>query len=168
MKNTKQFFTVASILFLFAAVWFAPLWFTSIFQKTKYIDSIEELLLEDTLTTELKFTAFAENPSEWELFIKALIWQESKGVDTAKNGDNWGCLQIRPIYVREVNRIAGTSFNHEDVLVREKALLIFNIMNYYKNPQKDIDKAIKIHNPKAPMSYSKSIKEKMKILKSIM
>jgi hypothetical protein len=61
--------------------------------------------------------------------ILTLIMLESGGVDDAL-GDYgrdgipraYGCLQIHAIYVRDVNRIAGTEFTHADVLDRDIAI----------------------------------------------
>ena len=49
--------------------------------------------------------------------ITALILVESGGDPIAVGRDGeLGCLQFTPIMVRDVNRIAGTTYTHEDAL----------------------------------------------------
>ncbi len=76
--------------------------------------------------------------------VSALIDVESAGNDSAYNSseDAVGCLQIRPIMVREVNRIlrkqGGTfRFELEDRWDREKSLEMFHIWRTYHHPDSD-------------------------------
>ena len=76
--------------------------------------------------------------------VKALIQIESSGRDNAHNisEDEVGCLQIRPIMVREVNRIlrkqGGTfRFELEDRWDREKSLEMFHIWREHHHPDSD-------------------------------
>lgn len=49
-----------------------------------------------------------QKPSEWDIFIQALIQVESEGKSNAVGKTNdVGILQITPIYVKDVNRILG-------------------------------------------------------------
>ena len=61
------------------------------------------------------------------LLLSALIQIESAGNDLArgKHGE-LGALQIRPIMVRDVNRIMGTSYAHTQVTNRTIATFIAN------------------------------------------
>lgn len=69
--------------------------------------------------------------------ILALILVESSGNNLAVNGDCWGCLQIRPIYVEDVNRIAGTRFTHADAFDRQKSIQMFRIYtSHYATPER--------------------------------
>lgn len=69
--------------------------------------------------------------------ILALILVESSGNNLAVNGDCWGCLQIRPIYVEDVNRIAGTRFTHADAFDRQKSIQMFRIYTgHYATPER--------------------------------
>jgi hypothetical protein len=96
----------------------------------------------------------------------ALIWQESKGNPKARNGDAVGILQITPIYVAEANRISKIDTfvlsDRESVL---KSLKMFEIVQSYHNPEKDMKKAIKLHNPTAGDKYYNSVMNYFKILK---
>ena len=49
-----------------------------------------------------------QEPSEWDIFIEALIRVESEGkADAVGKTNDVGILQITPIYVKDVNRILG-------------------------------------------------------------
>ena len=72
--------------------------------------------------------------------IQAMILVESEGNDSAyhKREKAAGCLQIRPIMVREVNRILGIQkseleYTLEDRWSREKSIEMFHIVNGYHN-----------------------------------
>jgi hypothetical protein len=97
--------------------------------------------------------------NDWEILIHALIMTESRGNDTivGKHNDG-GCLQITPIYVEEVNRILVLSnkqkrYTLKDRFNRKKSIEMFEIIQHYYNPKKDIYKAIKLHNPLASEEY---------------
>lgn len=98
----------------------------------------------------------------WDVFTDALIRTESNGNPNAigKTGDV-GILQITPIYVADVNRIAHTHYTLEDRYDPDKSLEMFNIMNAYYNPDFNIDKAIALHNPNAGAWYGDRIKKYM-------
>ena len=61
--------------------------------------------------------------------IMALIAVESGGDDNAigDGGKALGCLQIHAIYVRDVNRIAGTEYTHTDAFDRVKSITMTGI-----------------------------------------
>jgi len=70
--------------------------------------------------------------------ISAIIQVESGGDTLAYNSkeDAVGCLQIRPIMVREVNRLLGKdSFTLSDRRSKAKSIQMFNILRLHtKNP----------------------------------
>jgi len=75
-----------------------------------------------------------------EPLIQAMIMVESRGNDSAyhKGEKAVGCLQIRPIMVREVNRILGIQkseleYTLEDRWSREKSIEMFHIVNNHHN-----------------------------------
>lgn len=117
----------------------------------------------DVIKQEIK-----EEPSEWDIFLAALIQVESEGkADAVGKTNDVGILQITPIYVKDVNRILGE--DKYDLSCRtdtEKSLEMFEILQSHYNPKKDIDKAIKLHNPKAPQSYRIKIMNQIEIIKS--
>lgn len=104
--------------------------------------------------------------TEWQIFVMALIEVECERNPKAKSNKNAiGPFQITPIYVKEVNRLYSTNFTFEDAWNLDKSLTMFNLMNDYYNPSKDIDKAIKLHNPGAGKWYSDRIKQRMKMIR---
>lgn len=111
-------------------------------------------------------TGYAPQPNispppidHWMLWTMALIQVESGGSDTAIGAkDDTGCLQITPILVKEVNRIHhGRRYTMKDALSRERSIEMFNIIQGYYNPEKDFHLALKIWNPRAPLSYHKKV-----------
>ena len=73
--------------------------------------------------------------------VEAMIQVESAGKDSAYNAseDAVGCLQIRPIMVREVNRILrkqGDTLRYrlKDRWNREKSLEMFHVWREYHHP----------------------------------
>lgn len=117
----------------------------------------------DVLKQEIK-----KEPSEWDIFVEALIQVESEGkADAVGKTNDVGILQITPIYVKDVNRILGE--DKYDLSCRtdmEKSLEMFEILQGHYNPSKSIDKAIKLHNPRAGQSYRIKIMKQMEIIKS--
>ena len=58
----------------------------------------------------------AESPlSEWQLLTLAIMYTESRfQPDALGTAQDSGILQLRPCYVQEVNRLAGTHYTPED------------------------------------------------------
>jgi soluble lytic murein transglycosylase-like protein len=97
----------------------------------------------------------------------ALIEVESENnpVATGKAND-CGLLQITPVYVKEVNRIQSKNiFTPEDRFDIRKSFDMFNAMNDFYNKDRDIEKAIRLHNPQAPASYRAKIMKKIAEIK---
>lgn len=115
-----------------------------------------------------KFSESLEKVSEWDIFIEALIQVESEGkADAVGKTNDVGILQITPIYVKDVNRILGEDrYSLSCRTDTEKSLEMFEILQNHYNPDKDIDKAIKLHNPKAPQSYRIKIMNQMELIKT--
>lgn len=104
---------------------------------------------------------------QWNELVKAIIWVESRGQNNAinKTSGATGCLQLMPIYVEEVNRIIGENrYSLADRTNRAKSIEMFEIYQGYYNPDKDLHLAIKLHNPKAKLSYHRAIEKKYKEL----
>ena len=75
-----------------------------------------------------------EDPLIEDTLIEAIMQVESGGDTLAYNckEDAVGCLQIRPIMVREVNRLVGKdSFTLYDRWSRAKSIQMFNILRLY-------------------------------------
>ena len=107
-------------------------------------------------------------PDHWELWTMALIQVESGGKDNALGTKNdTGCLQITPILVKEVNRLqSDRRYTMNDALNRKRSIEMYNIIQGYYNPEKDLHLALKIWNPKAPLSYHKKVQAEYEKLKN--
>ena len=89
--------------------------------------------------------------SDWSKMVSALIKVESNGRADAVNENSGatGILQIMPIYVAEANRISGRNYTLEDRLDPRKSIEMFEIVQGHHNPNRNIEKAIRSHNPTA-------------------
>lgn len=95
----------------------------------------------------------------WEYLIQALIVVESEGNQLAVGKTNdVGVLQITPIYVEEVNRILDTPKYTLDMRTSiDYSLEMFEVYQSHHNPDKDIARAIKLHNPRAGQWYTEKV-----------
>jgi len=118
--------------------------------------------------TDVVIQEIKQKPSEWDIFIQALIQVESEGKEDAVGTKNdVGILQITPIFVKDVNRILGEKrYTLSCRTDKRKSLEMFEILQNHYNPDKDIDKAIKLHNSKASQSYRTKIIKQMEIIKT--
>ena len=107
------------------------------------------------------FKEYAGQPikNQWDLFVLALIEVEIENDPFAVGSCNdVGILQITPIYVEDVNRILGEdrySLDHRTDIA--KSLEMFEIMQAHYNPERDIEKAIRLHNPGAGKGYRNKV-----------
>ena len=102
--------------------------------------------------------------------INALIHVESRGNDSAigdrhlVGNEAVGALQIRPIMVREVNRIlklkkSDKRFKLSDRFDRKKTIEMFLVWKNYHHPEGDFEKIARNWNG-GPKGYKKSRTEK--------
>lgn len=99
---------------------------------------------------------------DWSIFIDALAWVES-GWNTKALGtkQDVGYLQLTPIMVEHANEILGTEyFTLDDRYFKEKSIEMFNVVMNERNPERDKHFALKIWNPKAPVSYHTKVMSK--------
>ena len=92
---------------------------------------------------------------------EAFAWVESKGDNMAYNEreDAVGLLQIRPIMVREANRLLGEeAFTLADRWEPLESIDIFCTVMEHHNPKLDIDRTIDIWNPRCPAAYRNAVK----------
>lgn len=84
---------------------------------------------------------------DWDIMYKAICYVESEFDSLAYNSSSnaAGIIQLRPIYVKDVNRIQGTKYTLKDRYNPKKCREMFEIYQSYYNPEKDIEKAIRIH-----------------------
>ena len=102
--------------------------------------------------------------SDWQILTMAIAFTESRfKEDAIGSANDTGLLQIRPIYVQEVNRLTGKSFTIEDAMDADLSLEMFNLMQDARNPEKDLDAAIRLHN-KSPY-YRKVVLDNMNLIR---
>ena len=104
--------------------------------------------------------------TEWDKLIEALIHVESNGDSLIVNSIGaTGWLQIMPIYVKDINRIIGRDeYTMNCALSGKRSIEMFNIYQDYYNPTRDIQKAIKLHNPRAGEWYKQRVINQLKKL----
>jgi len=87
--------------------------------------------------------------TDFELIELSIMWQESKANPNPKysDGESEGILQITPIYVKEANRILEKNkYTLHDRRNPLKSHEMFLVVQNYLNPEKDVKKAVKLHN----------------------
>lgn len=153
-NNTKSFlltiaaFVTIVIIIALIASWIIP----SNKKEVEEVTLVEEEVEEDPA---------------WVYFVQALIVVESEGNPLAVGKSNdVGILQITPIYVREVNRILGDDiYTLDDRTCIYKSLAMFEVYQAHHNPNKDILRAIKVHNPGAGQWYTDKVMEQFNRLR---
>lgn len=102
-----------------------------------------------------------EDVNEWDILIQAIIQVESEGNPLAIGKTNdVGILQITPIYVKEVNRILKRNeYTLTERTDEQKSLEMFEVYQRHHNPNKNLLKAIKLHNPGAGKWYADKVME---------
>jgi hypothetical protein len=141
-------YVFAAFLFILSILTFLVV---NIAKKERILADITINAYIDSLNTQ-KVRITEENTAKnWDKFIGALIQIESGGIEDVigDNGASVGVLQIKKIYVDEVNRLNGTKFTYYDRYSRVKSVEMFNIMN----PERDILLSLYRHNPNAGDDY---------------
>ena len=125
MKNFKILASATALLLLGVA-------FTD--KPTESIQVDTQRVIKDTISGEVVSSKTHYEPT-WDDFVEAVIYVESRGSDDAYNIKEKaaGCLQIRPIMVREINRKlkkwnAPFRYTLDDRWNREKSIEMFEIM----------------------------------------
>jgi len=111
------------------------------------------------LTKQEKVVPLDLDSINWNRLISAIIYVESKNDSMAIGTKNSiGCLQITPIYIAQVNKLLDKKkYRLKDRFNKRRSIEIFNLYQEHFNPEKDIDLAIKLHNPRASHLYRDSI-----------
>ena len=161
MKNWKLFVAYAlfSLCLIVVCLW-------SITQDYEYEANREVVRIEHDIDTIVVYKT--GHDYDWELFTQALIWVESKGDSKAVGKlDDIGVLQIRPIIVEDCNRILGYErFTLTDRLDSLKSVEMFNIIQDHYNREHDLHFALKIWNPRSPISYHRKVMDKFNEIKN--
>ncbi len=113
---------------------------------------------------EVPITPQPDTLSEWEMLQLAIARTESRyQPEIIGKANDVGIYQIVPIYVQEINRLSGyEAFRHEDALRISKSIEMFNVMQDFKNPGHDIDRAIYFHNKSA--AYRKAVQDNLQVV----
>ena len=105
----------------------------------------------------------AKDLTEFDKLTLAIALTESRfNPDAVGTADDVGILQIRPIYVEEVNRISGANYSHEDAFDIRMSLDMFAAIQGHYNPQRDLDTAIRLHNKSA--AYRKKVLDNLEVI----
>lgn len=119
----------------------------------------DEKVLVDTITV-------PDHLNEWQELILAIAYTESRfNPQAVGKAHDSGVLQLTPIYIREVNRVAGTSYALADAFDIEKAVEIFSRMQEHYNPEHDVEKAIRLHN-RSPY-YRREVLKNLEFIKQM-
>ena len=97
------------------------------------------------------FFSFTAQARDWGKVLKAIAYVESKNNSKAVSGDQVGLLQIRPIMVKDCNRILAKRGSSRRYTLRDrysacKSKEMFVIYQSYYNPAGSIEKAIRLWN----------------------
>ena len=148
MKNTTQIFLTIALIFLMSV--FVTITMVSYENQIKTLEQQIELQLYqnscvvDSLEKQIDTLIYDRELSKHNVtnedILEAIIFVESRNNDSAyaANENAAGCLQIRPIMVKEVNRIlkkqkSSLKYSLNDRWDRKKSIEMFNIfVTYYK------------------------------------
>ena len=145
------------------------IWVVMIFVALMAYRNISTCCTVTTITEPEQLEALEEETpmSDWECFIEAIIWTESRGNENCigDSGKAVGVLQIHPVMVREANRILkmkniDVEYDYDDRYSKEKSIEIFNIIQDFHNKNHDYNRALQIWNKNHPESYRKQIMNK--------
>ena len=104
--------------------------------------------------------------NNWQLLIQAIAKVESENNPKAISRDCVGLLQLRPIYVNQVNKILGRrKYTLNDRFNPTKSIEMFNIYQTYYNPKHNLNIAIRLHN-RGNNYYNKILNEMFKLKNS--
>lgn len=91
------------------------------------------------------------NARDWGRVLKAIAYIESKNNPKAVCGDQVGLLQIRPIMVRDCNRILAKRGSAKRYSLRDrysvsKSKEMFILYQSHYNPKGNVERAIRLWN----------------------
>ncbi len=120
----------------------------------------------EQLEQQLEIQEEPDTLSNYQALVMAIAFTESRfNPDAVGKAHDSGVLQLTPIYVKEVNRIAGTDYQLEDAFDIDKAIEIFDAMQAHYNPDQDIELAIRLHN-KSPY-YRREVLKNLEFIKQM-
>lgn len=88
-----------------------------------------------------------EELSDFDKLTLAIAFTESRfNADADSGAGDHGILQLRSIYIDEVNRLYHTDYTVDDAFDIDKSLEMFRALQAYYNPSKELDRGIYLHN----------------------
>lgn len=85
--------------------------------------------------------------TDFDKLTLAIALTESRFQPDADSGEgDYGLLQLRGIYIAEVNRLTGENYTVDDAFDIDKSIAIFRALQDHYNPEKDLAKGIYYHN----------------------
>ena len=101
--------------------------------------------------------------SRWDKLILAIAFTESRfRPEVVGTSNDTGILQITHPYVNEVNRLYNTDYILEDAFDIGKSIEMYDLLQGYYNPNKNIEEAIRYHN-KSPQ-YRKTVLDNLEMI----
>lgn len=128
--------------------------------------SATAVLYEEAPTRVDTLVFITDHLTPWQELILAIAYTESRfNPQAVGKAHDSGVLQLTPIYIREVNRVAGTDYQLGDAFDIEKAVEIFSKMQEHYNPEHDLEKAIRLHN-RSPY-YRREVLKNLEFIKQM-
>ena len=107
--------------------------------------------MRKTIITICLLLSLTTNARDWGRVLKAIAHVESNGNPRAVSGDQVGLLQIRPILVRDCNRILERRGSNKRYTLRDrysasKSREMFVLDQSHYNPKGSVERAIRLWN----------------------
>ena len=107
--------------------------------------------MRKTIITLCLLFSLITNARDWGRVLKAIAYVESKNNPRAVCGDQVGLLQIRPIMVKDCNRILDKRGSAKRYTLRDrynpvKSREMFILYQSHYNPKGSIERAIRLWN----------------------
>lgn len=109
---------------------------------------------------------------DWTKVINAIIEVESEGNANAKSGNSCGAMQITPILVKECNEILKNNGTNKRYTLKDrfsiaKSKEMFLLIQKHKNPENNVEKAIRRWNGGPRYSVRHTQKYYNKVMKAM-
>lgn len=124
------------------------------------------------LTTMILALSLTAQARDWSKVLKGIAYVESKNNPRAVCGDQVGLLQIRPILVRDCNRILAKRgstkrFSLKDRYSASKSREMFVLYQSHYNPKGNVERAIRLWNGGSGYTISGTQKYYVKVKKAM-
>lgn len=101
--------------------------------------------------------------TEFDKLTLAIALTESRfNADADSGAGDYGLLQLRGIYIAEVNRLTGENYTVEDAFDIGKSLAIFRALQAHYNPAQDLDRGIYYHNKSS--AYKQAVMQNYELI----